>query len=216
VCVPAVLEAMGTGVDHHHARRVVPSAADDVGAALGESLRVCPGWMRNQVPIGRQPGRAQKPDQLTARRPAYRGEIGASEQGCPHGERRARIVSGPLVQEKKATAIVVTNERHRAIRSRDPHQVVQQSAERALESRAHRHFGPFSQHQEVQVEVSRVAVIPGGLLDITPVATNMPVNPGEQDLRARPLPRGCLTTLRQRRAQRQTSPMPHRSGECWD
>src|SRR5207247_14109 len=87
--------------------------------------------------------------------------VATSEHHRATGQDTSPVVGRTLFQHHELAAIVVPNVGRSPVGSCDPHQVVQERGEALGGVRRQRLTGTLGQENEVHVEVSRVALIPG-------------------------------------------------------
>src|SRR6185369_2151630 len=125
----------------------------------------------------------------------------ASEQCGAGRERWAEVVRSARVEHRKASTVVVAEERRRTVGTRDVHQVVQQRDERGFYCLRERDAVVARENQKVQVEICRVAVVVARLFEINAIGFDVNRDLPDQDLAAEVLPALRFFKLGEQRAE---------------
>ena len=194
-------EEIGMGVARAHRRAERPDVEDQLMRvplppalhhripAVGEQARRRgPGGRGRERLVRGRPRSAQQPERLRRRPAGDPRVVGSAEEGRRDRKDPPQIAGGPRDERQEPSAVIIADERHRAVRPAKGRERIEQP----LQARGHgiRNGDPVSrrQDQEVEIDLSGVPLIVRGLLEVDTIRKDLTLALLEEDPRPARLP----------------------------
>src|SRR5262249_21790540 len=150
------------------------------------------GGERLQGPFGLG---AEEPEGLRGERPRCPVVVGPPEVGRGQGKDPTRVAGGSAGLGKQPAAVGIADRRQRPVRESEPQEGIEQALDPISDGGRYGQPVPASQDQEVEVELRSVALVTGGLLELSAVEPDLTGALGNKDAGPQVAPTGGVAKL---------------------